>query len=239
MTQTFRREREALEQAVGYTFRDRTLLETALTHSSYSNECKGRGAIVECNERLEFLGDSVLSVIASEFLFSTFPDCPEGELTRMRAEIVCEKALAVFAGKIGLGVYLNLGHGEEQNGGREKASLLSDAFEALLAAIFLDSGGNKDAVAPFLLPLLQAELARLEISGAAKDYKTLLQQFVQQVGGEVLEYSVAKESGPDHDKRFTVEARLNSNVIGTGTGRSKREAEQMAAKQALELFDRG
>lgn len=234
--QSLRKDRADLEAAIGYTFRDRTLLETALTHSSYSNEAKGRGAVVECNERLEFLGDSVLSIIASEFLFFDFADCPEGELTRMRAEIVCEKALAVLAKKISLGDYLNLGHGEEMSGGRDRASLLADAFEALLAAMFIDSGRNKETVAKFLLPLLSQQLSQLEISGAAKDFKTLLQQFVQQAGGEILEYSVIDERGPDHDKRFTVEARLNSNVIGTGEGKSKRAAEQMAAKQALELF---
>ena len=234
--QNLRKDRDALEKALGYKFNDITLLETALTHSSYSNEARGRGVNVECNERLEFLGDSVLSVISSEYLFFTFSDCPEGELTRMRAEIVCEKALSVFAKKIGLGEFLNLGHGEELSGGRERASLLADAFEAVLAAIFIDSGKNKEQVAKFLLPLLSEELSLLEISGAVKDFKSLLQQFVQQAGGEVLEYFVIKESGPDHDKCFTVEARLNSNVIGTGEGKSKRSAEQMAAKQALALF---
>lgn len=234
--QKLRKDRAELEKMLGYTFRDRTLLETALTHSSYSNEAKGRGATVVCNERLEFLGDSVLSIIASDYLFSEFLDCPEGELTRMRSEIVCEKALSVFAKKVGLGEYLNLGHGEEMSGGRERASLLADAFEATLAAMFIDCGKDKERVAEFLLPLLREELAQLEISGAAKDFKTLLQQFVQQVGGEVLEYFVIHETGPDHDKRFTVEARLNSNVIGTGEGKSKRAAEQMAAKQALSLF---
>lgn len=233
--QNIRKDRRLLENAIGYVFKDITLLETALTHSSYSNEAKSKGANVECNERLEFLGDSVLSIIASDYLFFEF-DCPEGELTRMRAEIVCEKSLSVFAKKIRLGEFLNLGHGEDLSGGRERASLLADAFEALLAAMFIDSGKNKEVVAEFLLPLLKEELARLELSGAAKDFKTLLQQFVQQVGGEVLEYFVVDERGPDHAKVFTVEARLNSNVIGTGEGKNKRAAEQMAAKQALALF---
>ncbi len=233
--QNFRKDRALLEETIGYKFNDITLLETALTHSSYSNEAKSKGASVECNERLEFLGDSVLSIIASEYLYFEF-DCPEGELTRMRAEIVCEKALAVFANKINLGEFLNLGHGEEMSGGRNRPSLLADAFESLLAAMFIDSNHNKEVVAKFLLPMLTEELARLELSGAAKDFKTLLQQFVQQVGGEVLEYCVIDETGPDHDKVFTVEARLNSNIIGIGKGKSKRSAEQMAAKQALELF---
>ncbi len=230
-----RKERSVLEAAIGYTFKDITLLETALTHSSYSNEAKSKGLNIECNERLEFLGDSVLSIIASEYLFFEF-NAPEGELTRMRAEIVCEKALSALAKKIDLGSYLNLGHGEELGGGRERPSLLADAFEALLAAIYIDSGKDKSVVAAFLLPHLKAELIMLEHSGAAKDFKTLLQQFVQQVGGEVLEYFVIDERGPDHDKMFTVEARLNSNVIGKGEGKSKRAAEQMAAKQALSLF---
>lgn len=233
--QNFRKSRALLEETIGYKFNDITLLETALTHSSYSNEAKSKGASVECNERLEFLGDSVLSIITSEYLYFEF-DCPEGELTRMRAEVVCEKALAVFASKINLGEFLNLGHGEEMSGGRSRPSLLADAFESLLAAMFIDSNRNKEVVARFLLPMLTEELARLELSGAAKDFKTLLQQFVQQVGGEVLEYCVVDETGPDHDKLFTVEARLNSNIIGVGKGKSKRSAEQMAAKQALELF---
>lgn len=232
-----RKERALLEETIGYKFNDITLLETALTHSSFSNEAKSKGVNIECNERLEFLGDSVLSIIASEYLYFEF-NCPEGELTRMRAEIVCEKTLAVFAKKISLGDYLNLGHGEDLCGGRNRPSLLADAFESLLAAIFIDSNKNKDIVASFLLPLLKEELVKLELSGDAKDFKTLLQQFVQQVGGEVLEYFVIDEKGPDHNKMFTVEARLNSNVIGTGSGKSKRAAEQMAAKQALALFGR-
>ena len=141
--QKLRKDRAALEAAIGYTFCDRTLLDTALTHSSYSNEAKSKGAYVECNERLEFLGDSVLSIVASEFLFLKFPEQPEGELTRMRSEIVCEKALCVFANKIGLGDYLCLGHGEELGGGRERPSILADAFEALLAAVFIDCGREK------------------------------------------------------------------------------------------------
>ena len=234
--QRLRKDRAILEEKIGYKFKDITLLETALTHSSYSNEAKSKGAIVECNERLEFLGDSVLSVISSEYLYFEF-DCPEGELTRMRAEIVCEKALATLAKKIGLGEYLNLGHGEELSGGRNRPSLLADAFESLLAAIYIDCNRDKNIVAKFLLPMLTEELVNLELSGAAKDFKTLLQQFVQQVGGEMLEYCVIDEQGPDHDKVFTVEARLNSNVIGVGKGKSKRSAEQMAAEQALTLFD--
>ena len=226
--QKARKERETLERAIGYCFHDRTLLETALTHSSYSNEAKGKGIFVECNERLEFLGDSVLQIIASEYLFTDFSDCPEGELTRMRSEIVRGTALSVLAEKIGLGVYLNLGNGEEQNGGRENENVLADAFEALLAAMYLDCGKNKDRVAEFLLPLLREALIKFEISGATKDYKTLLQQVVQQGGsGDILQYAVTDERGPDHNKTFTVEVRLNSNLLGTGVGRSKKSGRRV------------
>lgn len=226
---------EGLEQAVGYTFRDRSLLEVAMTHSSYSNEMKGKGIILPCNERLEFLGDSVLSIIASEYLYSHYTQRPEGDLTRMRAEIVCERALSGYAATISLGDYLFLGRGEEKNQGRVRKSILADAFEALLAAIYLDAGSNgKKTVSRFLLPFLIEELAAL--GGHIQDYKTLLQQIVQQVEGELLEYVTVAESGPDHQKSFVVEARLNSNVIGRGEGTSKREAEQKAAQQALVLF---
>lgn len=226
-----------LQKVLGYEYNDISLLEKALTHSSYSNELRLRHKESECNERLEFLGDSVLSIIVSEYLFSHYTQRPEGELTRMRAEVVCEKALSKFAQKIGLGNYLLLGHGEEKNHGRERKSILADAFEAVLASIYLDAGkAGKKMVARFLLPLIIEELESAESDGHSKDNKTLLQQIVQQVEGEVLEYVTVDESGPDHLKSFTVEARLNSNVIGRGVGASKREAEQNAASEALKLF---
>lgn len=228
---------EGLQKALGYVYNDISLLRKALTHSSYSNEMRLRHVDAECNERLEFLGDSVLSIVVSEYLFSHYTKRPEGELTRMRAEVVCEKALSKFAQKIGLGNYLLLGHGEDKNHGRERKSILADAFEAVLASIYLDAGKDgKKMVARFLLPLVTEELQSAENDGHSKDYKTLLQQIVQQVEGEVLEYVTVKESGPDHQKSFTVEARLNSNVIGRGKGGSKREAEQNAASEALKLF---
>ena len=228
---------EGLQKALGYTYNDISLLQKALTHSSYSNEIKLRHGEAECNERLEFLGDSVLSIVVSEYLFSHYTKRPEGELTRMRAEVVCEKALSKFAERIGLGNYLLLGHGEEKNNGRERKSILADAFEAVLASIYLDAGKEgKKMVARFLLPLIIEELEAAESDGHSKDYKTLLQQIVQQAEGEVLEYVTIAESGPDHKKSFTVEARLNSNVIGCGKGGSKREAEQNAAAEALKLF---
>ncbi|MBE6538439.1 MAG: ribonuclease III [Ruminococcaceae bacterium] len=226
-----------LQKVLGYEYNDISLLEKALTHSSYSNELRLRHKESECNERLEFLGDSVLSIIVSEYLFSHYTQRPEGELTRMRAEVVCEKALSKFAQKIELGNYLLLGHGEEKNHGRERKSILADAFEAVLASIYLDAGkAGKKMVARFLLPLIIEELESAESDGHSKDNKTLLQQIVQQVEGEVLEYVTVDESGPDHQKSFTVEARLNSNVIGRGVGASKREAEQNAASEALKLF---
>ncbi len=228
---------EGLQKALGYTYNDISLLKNALTHSSYSNEMKLRHIEAECNERLEFLGDSVLSIVVSEYLFSHYTKRPEGELTRMRAEVVCEKALSKFAAEIDLGAYLLLGHGEEKNNGRERKSILADAFEAVLASMYLDSGKNgKKTVAAFLLPFIIKELRESEHGGHGKDYKTLLQQIVQQAEGEVLEYVTVAESGPDHSKSFTVEARLNSNVIGCGKGGSKREAEQNAASEALKLF---
>lgn len=228
---------EGLEKAIGYKYNDISILKKALTHSSYSNELKLRHKEAECNERLEFLGDSVLSIIVSEYLFSHYTKRPEGELTRMRAEVVCEKALSGFAAKIELGNYILLGHGEEKNKGRERKSILADAFEALLASIYLDAGKDgKKKVADFLLPLIIEELQSAESDGHSKDYKTLLQQIVQQADGEMLEYVIVSESGPDHDKLFEVEARLNSNVIGRGQGSSKREAEQAAASKALKLF---
>ena len=225
---------EGLEQVVGHRFERRELLERALTHSSYSNETGAPDHHLLCNERLEFLGDSVLSLITSEYLFEQFKDCPEGDLTRMRADVVCERALAGYAEQIGLGQFLRLGKGEDRNNGRECRSILADAFEALLAALYLDAG--KDRVAEFLLPFVKEELKTLKPGGFHGDCKTKLQQFVQQNEGDFLEYVTVGESGPDHRKTFWVEARLNGNVIGQGEGRSKRSAEQAAAQAALELF---
>lgn len=223
-----------LEDAVGYRFADTEKLTLALTHSSYSNEMKSRDIIMECNERLEFLGDSVLSYITSGYLYSEFPDLPEGDLSRIRAGAVCEKTLYRLADAIGLGNYLMLGHGEEHTNGRKRPSILADAFEALLAAIYLD--GGIEPVKEFLLPLITAEINGIIKAGNDRDYKTSLQQVVQKEHGDILEYVTVGERGPAHMKVFTVEARLNGNVIGTGNGRSKRAAEQNAAREALALF---
>ncbi|MBQ7921973.1 MAG: ribonuclease III [Clostridia bacterium] len=227
---------ENLENTIGYTFQNKEILKEALTHSSYSNEMKSKGVRQPCNERLEFLGDSVLSIIVSSYLFEAYRDIQEGDLTKIRAAVVCEKALSKFAMQIKLGEYISLGHGEAMNNGRERASILADAFEALLAAIYLDSGENFETVRSFLLPYIKNELEYIQNNGVFMDYKTTLQQIVQQVEGEKLEYVLVGESGPDHNKLFSVEARLNSNVIGKGSAHSKREAEQIAAKEALILF---
>ncbi|MBP5173895.1 MAG: ribonuclease III [Clostridia bacterium] len=226
----------ALEGNIGYRFSDRSLLTEALTHSSYSYEHGGQ-KICPCNERLEFLGDSVLSVIVSEYLFENYPDSPEGDLTRCRSELVCEQALAGYAASIGLGDCLRLGRGEEKSGGRTRPSLLCDAYEALLAAVYLDSGAGdtgKKAVAKYVMPSVAERLGGLLSGRPVIDYKTLLQETVQSDSkGERLEYVTVAEDGPDHAKIFTVEARIDSNVFGTGTGSSKRRAEQEAARQAL------
>lgn len=228
----------ALEKKICHKFKNRELMLTALTHSSYANEMKNKKVDVAYNERLEFLGDSVLSIIVSEHIFTDYKKLPEGELTKIRANVVCEKTLAKLAKSIGLGDALLLGKGENMGGGRERASILADAFEAMLAAIYLDSGNNKEEVARFLMPLIEPEIRGYVSAGMATDYKTELQQIIQQADGERLEYVLIGESGPDHEKIFEVEARLNSNIIGKGKGHSKRAAEQNAAREALGYFKR-
>ena len=220
---------EALQERIGYRFHDKALLERALIHSSYANESRQK---IECNERMEFLGDAVLSIIVADHIFHKF-HLAEGDLTRIRASLVCEKSLFEFAQKIQLGQELLLGHGEEQTGGRERPSVVSDAFEALIAAIYLDSG--IESARKFVLPFV-TEMLEHEDSLSFKDYKTILQEIIQQNPEEKLVYKLVGEKGPDHDKRFLVDVMLNSNVIGRGEGRSKKNAEQMAAKEALELM---
>ena len=226
-----------LEEKIGYQFINRDLIERALIHSSYSNETGVRNHHLLCNERLEFLGDSVLSIITSNYLYKSFTDCPEGELTRMRAEVVCEKALSGYATEIGLGDYLLLGVGEEKNNGRQRKSILADAFEALLAAIYLDAGERGlDEIRRFLLPMIKDAVEKNNDALLHADAKTELQQLTQVSDGATPTYCITGESGPDHAKIFEVEVKLNSNVIGHGKGRSKREAEQNAAREALKLF---
>ena len=229
------KDRRALSECIGYDFRDDDLLKAALIHSSASNEAKSRGKLAESNERLEFLGDSVLSLIVSEYLYEHYGHIDEGEMSKIRASVVCETALAKYAKVIGLGDYLYLGHGEEINNGRTRSSITSDAFEALIAAIYLDSG-NLDFLRTFVLSFVTKEIEEIASKSSFVDHKTELQQIVQQLIGEKLEYILVGESGPDHNKQFEIEARLNSNVIGRGKASSKRKAEQLAAKEALTLF---
>ncbi len=217
-----------LEEAIGYRFRNISLLQKALAHSSYANERWHDG--LKSNERLEFLGDSVLGMVVAEYLYSHYPNRLEGDLTRMRADVVCEKALAKVARKIDLGKHLLLGNGEEQGGGRARDSILSDGVEAVIAACFLD-GGMEVAKAFIHRFVLQQEPAQQHNN---RDYKTALQELVQQKKNQVLSYAPVAESGPDHNKQFTVELRLNDSIVGRGEGSSKKRAEQMAAKAAIE-----
>lgn len=220
-----------LETALGYKFQNITLLQNALTHSSYANE-RWRDSLAS-NERLEFLGDSILGMITAEYLYRTFPKRPEGELTRIRADLVCETTLAKIANQLQVGSYLLLGKGEEQGGGRSRPSILADAMESILAAAYLDGGfpAARQLVHRFLLADVPAEHLR------NVDYKTLLQELVQQQKNQVLQYTLTGESGPDHAKEFQVEVTLNGTVVGAGSGSSKKRAEQNAAHQAiLHLF---
>lgn len=221
---------EVLQKKLGYKFNNIKLLENALTHSSYANEVRNGHT---SNERLEFLGDSVLSIIVAEYLFTNFKTIPEGELTRLRASLVCEKSLCAFSRELELGKFLKLGRGEEKGGGRERDSILADAFEAVLAAIYLD--GGIEPAKTHVLRFITAELKNKD-DEVFKDYKTTLQEIIQQNPEESVTYILKGESGPDHNKVFEVEVHLNSNVIGVGTGKNKKQAEQMAAKQALELM---
>ena len=217
-----------LETAIGYRFRNISLLQNALAHSSYANE-RWHNSLLS-NERLEFLGDSVLGMLVAEYLYRNFPDRPEGELTRMRADMVCETTLAGAANRIGLGEHLLLGHGEQRFGGRQRDSILADAMESVIAAAFLDGGleAAKGIVQRFIL----VEVPVKKLHNA--DYKTQLQELVQQKKNQVLSYVLVGESGPDHDKQFTVEVSLNGAVVGQGTGSSKKRAEQQAACAAIE-----
>ncbi len=219
-----------LEKKLGYHFRDRGLLEHAMTHSSYANEHRGAG--LTSNERLEFLGDSVLGVVVADYLFQKHPDMPEGELTRTRAALVCEGSLHEAAESLGLGRYLRLGRGEDAGGGRSRPSILADATEAMLAAVYLD--GGMEAVRPIIRALI---LDKEQEKAAERDYKTALQELVQRTPGKSVGYRLLRESGPDHCRSFEMEASVDGEVIGTGAGRTKKEAEQMAAKAALERLN--
>ena len=217
-----------LEAALGYKFRDITLLQNALTHSSYANE-RWHNSLLS-NERLEFLGDSILGMVVAEYLYGNFPDRPEGELTRMRADMVCETSLAMIANRLDLGKHLLLGHGEERFGGRSRASILADAVESVIAASFLD--GGMDAAKGIITRFVLCDVPVSKLHNT--DYKTALQELVQQKKNQTLCYRLVGESGPDHDKVFTAQVLLNDRVVGEGIGSSKKRAEQDAARAALE-----
>ena len=219
-----------LEADLGYRFRNITLLQNALTHSSYANERWHDG--LKSNERLEFLGDSILGMVVAEYLFRSFPDRPEGELTRMRADMVCEKSLAAVADRLKLGEYLLLGHGEERLGGRTRASILADAVESVIAASFLD--GGMEAARGIITRFILTDVPVKRLHNA--DYKTMLQELVQQKKNQSMVYTLVGESGPDHDKHFEVELSLNGAVVGRGSGSSKKRAEQDAAHSALKFL---
>ena len=217
-----------MEKAIGYQFRNITLLQNALSHSSYANE-RWHDSL-KSNERLEFLGDSVLGMVVAEHLYRTFPDRPEGELTRMRADMVCERTLAKVANGLELGKHLLLGKGEEQGGGRGRESILADAVESVIAACYLD--GGMDAAVQFIQKFILVNVPVTRLHNA--DYKTALQELVQQKKNQLLSYNLVGESGPDHDKQFRVELTLNGEVVGVGSGSSKKRAEQAAAHDAME-----
>ena len=219
-----------LENAIGYRFHNISLLQNALAHSSYANE-RWHDSL-KSNERLEFLGDSILGMVVADHLYRNFANRPEGELTRMRADMVCEKALAQVANQIGLGEHLLLGKGEEQGGGRGRDSILADAVESIIAACYLD--GGMEAAKAFISRFVLVNVPVSRLTNA--DYKTALHELVQQKRNQVLTYTMVGESGPDHDKRFEVELTLNGQVVGHGIGSSKKRAEQDAARNAMEAL---
>ncbi|MCD8141965.1 MAG: ribonuclease III [Clostridiales bacterium] len=218
---------KTLEERLDYHFKDISLLENALIHSSYANEHHLGG--IHSNERLEFLGDSILGMVVADSLYRTFPELPEGNLTRLRASLVCENSLVLVAKELQLGAYLKLGKGEEAGGGRTRPSINADAVEAVLAAVYLD--GGIDEARRIIQRFILNNMA--QAYEASRDYKTALQELVQRKNGQVLTYHLVGASGPDHAKEFTMEVRLNGQAVGQGTGHSKKEAEQMAAKAAI------
>jgi ribonuclease-3 len=219
-----------IQQRIAYTFHDDTLLEQALTHKSYANENR----VPYHNERMEFLGDAVLSLVISKYLMTACPDSAEGDLSRFRAAVVSESALATISREIGLGEYLLLGKGEDQTGGRNKDSLLADCLEALIASVYLDAG--IDTAEAFVIRVFEAVIKKTCTSGGLLDYKTALQELCQERLKQLPEYRIVSETGPDHQKQFKIEVWIKGQFSGRGMGKSKKEAEQRAAKQALEKF---
>jgi len=223
----------AFEKRIGYHFNDKKLLRQALTHSSYVYEIKTDPSA--CNERMEFLGDAVLELVISEYLYTSFPDMPEGELTRLRAAIVCETVLVDNARQLGIGDFLILGKGEESTGGRNRSSILADAFEAVAGAVFID--GGLIYAKKFILDNLSDDVENMKTVFKTVDCKSYLQEIIQRDSVIPVEYKIINESGPDHDKHFTVEAVHRGVILGGGGGRSKKEAEQNAAADSLKNMD--
>lgn len=223
---------QKLEEKIGYRFHNRTLLETALTHSSYANE--RHNPPCESYERLEFLGDSILGHITADFLYRHQPAIPEGRMTRLRAELVCETSLHRIAQRLELGAYMRLGKGEERTHGRERPSILADMVESLIAAMYLDSGSLEQPRRFVLEQLLNS--ADLGEEHRSADYKTELQELVQRKPNQYITYEMTSQTGPDHDKTFTFRVSISGVPAGEGSGRTKKEAEQMAARQALERY---
>ncbi|MDR0812415.1 MAG: ribonuclease III [Oscillospiraceae bacterium] len=218
-----------LQNDLGYMFRDESLLELALTHSSYAHEHGG-----DCNERLEFLGDALLDLAAAEFLFTAHPDLPEGQLTRMRAALVCESSLCRAEKALGLGPILRMGRGEDKTGGRKRPSILADCMEALFAAVYLDSRDGQNAADTVFAVIIRLVFSEAEsVIAENTDYKTLLQETAQKTAGVAVEYKIAGTEGPEHRLEFVAEVYVGGAVAGTGRGRSKKDAETAAAKDAL------
>jgi ribonuclease-3 len=220
------------EKTVGYTYKDKKNLLLALTHSSYANESRDKN--LESNERLEFLGDAVLNIVISDYIYRNYAWLSEGDMTKARARIVCEASLVQCAAKLGLGSFLLLGKGEEMNGGRSRASILSDAFEAVIGSIYLD--GGLEMAGRFIISMLKERLDDFRDPGPFFDFKTQLQELVQKKGDDKVTYELVEEKGPDHDKTFVVKVKIGEKESGLGEGRSKKEAEQAAAKIAYEQY---
>lgn len=221
-----------LESVISYTFNDKKELLLALTHSSYAYEKRNEG--LTSNERLEFLGDAVLNIVTSEYIYKNYPQLPEGEMTKTRASIVCESSLMKCANKIKLGIYLLLGKGEENTGGRNRTSILSDAFEALIGAIYLDGGLNQ--AGKFIFSSMNELFGNINGSEVFVDYKTQFQEIIQKTSEQRIEYQILDEKGPDHNKLFVAQLSVGNKIYGTGEGKSKKEAEQNAARTALSLL---